>query len=100
MSMIPKGGDTIWGGVDWSPEDGYDCIPKKNKSNVTQISADNRTVSVGSQYSHVNYGGIISFSKDVADALSSKEENKFWVSVLTLESINSRNIYLLLEYMS
>ncbi|KAL5731688.1 phospholipid:diacylglycerol acyltransferase [Ranunculus cassubicifolius] len=23
MTMIPKGGDTIWGGLDWSPEEDY-----------------------------------------------------------------------------
>ncbi|GKB74316.1 L-arabinokinase-like protein [Tanacetum coccineum] len=23
LSMIPKGGDTVWGGLDWSPEEGY-----------------------------------------------------------------------------
>ncbi|XXG81720.1 hypothetical protein AAC387_Pa09g2293 [Persea americana] len=74
MSMIPKGGDTIWGGLDWSPEEGYDCSPKKQKNNDTHISADNGTVSVSSQSIHMNYGRIISFGKDVAEAHSSQIE--------------------------
>lgn len=90
MSMIPKGGDTIWGGLDWSPEEGYDCSPKKQKNNDTHISADNGTVSVSSQSIHMNYGRIISFGKDVAEAHSSQiEQIEFRVSVLTLESVNS-----------
>ncbi|PQQ08886.1 phospholipid:diacylglycerol acyltransferase 1 [Prunus yedoensis var. nudiflora] len=51
MSMIPKGGDTIWGGLDWSLKD-------------TAIVVQRR----------VNYGRIISFGKDVAETHSSKIE--------------------------
>ena len=32
MSMLPKGGNTIWGGVDWSPEQGYDCSVDGNRT--------------------------------------------------------------------
>ncbi|EPS62391.1 hypothetical protein M569_12397, partial [Genlisea aurea] len=45
MSMIPKGGETIWGNLDWSPEQ------------EDQHAA--------------HYGRIISFGKDVAEADSS-----------------------------
>ncbi|KAL6953866.1 Phospholipid:diacylglycerol acyltransferase 1 [Sarracenia purpurea var. burkii] len=41
MSMIPKGGDTIWGGLDWSPEEGYECIAKKIKNNDTHAVDQN-----------------------------------------------------------
>lgn len=74
MSMILKGGDTIWGGLDWSPEEGYDCSPKKQKINGTQVTSVNGTESVDSQSSLVNYGRIISFGKDVAEAHSSQIE--------------------------
>lgn len=92
MSMIPKGGDTIWGGLDWSPEEGYDCSPKKQKNNDTQVTAYNGTVSVGSQCSYVNYGRIISFGKDVAEANSSQIERiEFRVRDLSLKSVKSHN---------
>ncbi|XP_057968889.1 phospholipid:diacylglycerol acyltransferase 1-like [Malania oleifera] len=71
MSMIPKGGDTIWGGLDWSPEDGYSCNAKKLKNNDTQTEDQNekeRTVMAKA----VNYGRLVSFGKDVAEEHSSK----------------------------
>ncbi|EXB29675.1 Phospholipid:diacylglycerol acyltransferase 1 [Morus notabilis] len=64
LSMIPKGGDTIWGGMDWSPEEGYSPSREKQRNNDTQFS----------QSEIVNYGRIISFGKDVAEAPSSEIE--------------------------
>ncbi|KAM2002320.1 hypothetical protein ACFX15_026037 [Malus domestica] len=64
MSMIPKGGDTIWGGLDWSPEGYCNCSAKKVKNNDTISAVEKR----------VNYGRIVSFGKDVAEADSSKIE--------------------------
>lgn len=73
MSMIPKGGDTIWGGLDWSPEEGYS--PKeKQRNNGTQFSSEEETGKLVSQSKKVNYGRIISFGKDVAEAHSSEIE--------------------------
>ncbi|XP_043719686.1 phospholipid:diacylglycerol acyltransferase 1-like [Telopea speciosissima] len=76
MSMIPRGGDTIWGGLDWSPEEGYVCSPKKQRNNDTTVAANNVTDSVLSQTKSSNYGKIISFGKDVAEMGSSKIERK------------------------
>ncbi|KAK7294412.1 hypothetical protein RJT34_17301 [Clitoria ternatea] len=65
MSMIPRGGDTIWGGLDWSPEEGY--LPSKrkhsNNNNYTQLPSQetNKT-------NIANYGRLISFGRDVAEA--------------------------------
>nr|WKY18106.1 phospholipid:diacylglycerol acyltransferase 1-2 [Paeonia rockii] len=72
MSMIPKGGETIWGGLDWSPEGGYDCGGKKAKNNHSRTTGQN---GLGSTKS-VNYGRIISFGKDAAAVHSSKLERK------------------------
>ncbi|TKY64292.1 Phospholipid:diacylglycerol acyltransferase 1 [Spatholobus suberectus] len=69
MSMIPKGGDTIWGGLDWSPEEGYHPSKRKQSNNNTQLT-DQET----NQTNVVNYGRIISFGRDVAEAPSSKIE--------------------------
>ncbi|PON47069.1 Lecithin:cholesterol/phospholipid:diacylglycerol acyltransferase [Parasponia andersonii] len=73
MSMIPKGGDTIWGGLDWSPEEGYN--PKeKQRNNDTQFSSEEGTGKLFSQSKTVNYGRMMSFGKDVAEAPSSEIE--------------------------
>ncbi|XP_076905274.1 phospholipid:diacylglycerol acyltransferase 1-like [Bidens hawaiensis] len=62
MSMIPKGGDTIWGGLDWSPEEGY--FPNNTRKNTTSQS--------NSQAKSPNYGRFISFGRDAAEAHSSQ----------------------------
>ncbi|PIA43147.1 hypothetical protein AQUCO_02000522v1 [Aquilegia coerulea] len=74
MSMIPKGGDTIWGGLDWSPEEYYECIHKRHKHNDTELAADKGAEHVDSQTKSLPYGRMISFGKDVAEAPSSKIE--------------------------
>ena len=74
MSMIPKGGDTIWGGLDWSPEDGFECKAKKQKGNDTEVSDGIIGESVEVPPEPINYGRLVSFGKDVADAPSSKIE--------------------------
>lgn len=71
MSMIPKGGDTIWGGLDWSPEEGYECVAKKMKNSDNQTAGQNGKVSLD-KTKRLHYGRIISFGKDVADAETSK----------------------------
>ncbi|GLT45032.1 hypothetical protein SLA2020_188970 [Shorea laevis] len=71
MSMMPKGGETIWGGVDWSPEGGFKCNGKKLKSNNTYHQSANGSF-VNTE--NVNYGRIISFGKDVAELHSSQVE--------------------------
>lgn len=74
MSMIPKGGDTIWGGLDWSPEEDFTCNTKKQKINNTEVATDSKRESVSSQAENLHYGRMISFGKDVAQAHSSKIE--------------------------
>ncbi|XP_010685335.2 phospholipid:diacylglycerol acyltransferase 1 [Beta vulgaris subsp. vulgaris] len=67
MSMIPKGGNTIWGGLDWSPEEGY-CPGKREKdANVTTFAGRNNNPETKKAY----YGRMISFGKDVAEASQS-----------------------------
>lgn len=82
MSMLPKGGDTVWGGLDWSPEGGYTCSAKrpKNSGNVGQYA--NQSFK---KPESVNYGRIVSFGKDVAEAHSSKFERIDFRVCLELE---------------
>lgn len=82
MSMIPKGGDTIWGGLDWSPEDGFECKAKKQKGNDTGVSSDVNVEDVEVEPEPINYGRLVSFGKDVAEASSSEIERiEFRVSI-------------------
>ncbi|XP_010273953.1 PREDICTED: phospholipid:diacylglycerol acyltransferase 1-like [Nelumbo nucifera] len=81
MSMIPKGGDTIWGNMDWSPEEGYACNPQRQRNNETQVAGQSGTEGL-SYPKRVNYGRIISFGKEVAEEHSSKiERMDFWDAV-------------------
>ncbi|KAK1578807.1 hypothetical protein Q3G72_033264 [Acer saccharum] len=69
MSMVPKGGDSIWGGVDWSPEEICSPTSRKQRNNDTQANGDQT-----GNTKRVNYGRIVSFGKDVAEAPSSEIE--------------------------
>lgn len=71
MSMLPKGGDTIWGDLDWSPEEDYKCGAQKLMNNDSHIVGQTGEESSGNANS-VNYGRIISFGKDLAQESSSK----------------------------
>lgn len=67
MSMIPKGGDTIWGDLDSSPEEDY--LPSKRRQNATHEAKDG---SSEPKRKRKHYGRIISFGKDIAEADSSE----------------------------
>ena len=72
MSMIPKGGDTIWGSLDWSPEGYYNCTAKKQNNDTQRaFQIENKSFPF---VKNVNYGRLISFGKDVAKLHSSKLE--------------------------
>ncbi|KAM7257702.1 hypothetical protein ACFE04_013443 [Oxalis oulophora] len=73
MSMLPRGGETIWGGLDWSPEGESSCGPKNSKKNGTPTAEQEEKVDNNSTKS-VNYGRVISFGKDMAETHSSKIE--------------------------
>lgn len=73
MSMIPKGGDTIWGGLDWSPEGFYNCSAKKLKNDGIPTAGQNRKRNNSSK-AGVNYGRIVSFGKHAAEVHSSEIE--------------------------
>lgn len=69
MSMIPKGGETIWGGLDWSPEQGY--AVRKRKHNTSE-SENSENGNGESKAKHAHYGRMISFGKEVAEADASE----------------------------
>lgn len=74
MSMIPRGGDTIWGDLDWSPEEGYSPCRSKSKDDAAQISGHDENRTTDSNAKYYSYGRMISFGKDAAKAHSSDLE--------------------------
>ncbi|OAY36448.1 phospholipid:diacylglycerol acyltransferase 1 isoform X1 [Manihot esculenta] len=74
MSMIPRGGATIWGDLDWSPEEGYTPSKRRQRNNDTKNDIQEVIENGISQKKSVKYGRIISFGKDVAEAQSSHIE--------------------------
>lgn len=72
MSMIPKGGDTIWGGLDWSPEEGY--APSKRKQGKNDTFTQNESGGGVCEATQASYGRMVSFGRDVAEAPSSEIE--------------------------
>ncbi|XP_071733518.1 phospholipid:diacylglycerol acyltransferase 1-like [Rutidosis leptorrhynchoides] len=93
MSMIPKGGDTIWGGLDWSPEEGY--LPKNktdtNLNTSLMSSSQNNTHSKASQARNPNYGRFISFGREKAELHSSQIERIDFRDVVKGDNIANNN---------
>lgn len=75
MSMIPKGGEVIWGGADWSPEEGFQCTSrKKGRGEVSkELGPQNRPMA--------HYGRLLSFGKDTSEALSNETKMKHFMDV-------------------
>ncbi|CAM6085982.1 unnamed protein product [Calypogeia fissa] len=79
MSMLPKGGETIWGDADWSPEEGYDCA--KDKKPDLENKTDGKLGPHGKPYAH--YGRLVSFGKDAAQLPYSEIKAKVLASKTT-----------------
>ncbi|WCJ39462.1 phospholipid:diacylglycerol acyltransferase [Euphorbia peplus] len=73
MSMIPRGGETIWGDLDWAPEENYMPGKKRQVNNGTDDVKQDGNENDASQRK-TNYGRMMSFGKDVAEAPSSDIE--------------------------
>ncbi|KAL9416370.1 hypothetical protein AB3S75_039545 [Citrus x aurantiifolia] len=73
VSLLPKGGETIWGDLDWSPEEGHACQLVK-KGNFQCSPNDNYTDAMrGFQIKETEkYGRIISFGKEESQLPSSQ----------------------------
>ncbi|XP_031110519.1 putative phospholipid:diacylglycerol acyltransferase 2 [Ipomoea triloba] len=74
VSLIPKGGETLWGNLDWSPEEEYNCSSVTKKYQLTSIlSNSNKTDLRSSQIkAATKYGRIISFGKASSELPSSQ----------------------------
>lgn len=73
LSLLPKGGEAIWGDLNWSPEEGCDCrlVNKKYPkvpflSYPTNTNDENMSLKVGKAY----FGRLISFGKKTSQLQS------------------------------
>lgn len=81
LSMLPKGGKTIWGDAAWSPEEGYDCSTKKVEDNgdgsVMEETEDGLQLGTHGRPS-AHYGRMVAFGKEAAslsqDVISSRKK--------------------------
>ncbi|XP_024023793.1 putative phospholipid:diacylglycerol acyltransferase 2 isoform X1 [Morus notabilis] len=90
ISLLPKGGDTIWGNLDWSPEEGNSCDLDK-KANAQLSTGDvNFNHSDGTRgfrvKEPVKYGRIISFGKAASQIPSSRLPSPDLKELLRLRS--------------
>ncbi|KAJ7562183.1 hypothetical protein O6H91_03G057700 [Diphasiastrum complanatum] len=89
MSMFPKGGEVIWGDLDTSPEDGFDCSLKKERAeeiSVCESQELNEKQLDLSGKPQTHYGRMVSFGKEAAEMESSKIVRK------TLKDFNRGNL--------
>lgn len=68
VSLVPRGGETIWGNLDWSPEEDYACDSTKNANNSDSSA-------VFGVKEPTKYGRIISFGKLASELPSSHLSN-------------------------
>ncbi|KAL5716775.1 phospholipid:diacylglycerol acyltransferase [Ranunculus cassubicifolius] len=78
IALLPKGGETVWGNLDWSPEEGCICDQAKKKSfrdssENTPESTNKSDGKLGFRMEElVRYGRMISFGKETAQLPSSE----------------------------
>lgn len=76
ISLIPKGGETIWGNLDWSPEEGLSCglEKRRNPNSPITVQSTNKTGRrVGFTIKeHPEYGRMVTFGKSASHLPSSR----------------------------
>lgn len=94
-SLLPKGGETIWGNLDWSPEEGHACdLSKKRYSQAPAGDRDTNDsdVKMGFHVKESKYGRIISFGKETLQLSSSQlpsVDTKEFLGTRTNKNTNS-----------
>ncbi|KAL3597635.1 hypothetical protein D5086_009272 [Populus alba] len=94
-SLLPKGGETIWGNLDWSPEEGHACdLSKKRYSQASAGDKDTNDsdVKMGFHVKESKYGRIISFGKETLQLSSSQlpsVDTKEFLGTRTNKNTNS-----------
>nr|UWT60811.1 phospholipid:diacylglycerol acyltransferase 2 [Buglossoides arvensis] len=89
ISLVPKGGETIWGNLDWAPEEEHECDstamkPLELSSGQKNESNTERTSNFISK-KLIKYGRIVTFGK-AASELPSSQLPKIGTQDFSLES--------------
>ncbi|WCJ41687.1 phospholipid:diacylglycerol acyltransferase [Euphorbia peplus] len=73
ISLMPKGGDAIWGDLDWSPEEKQICDLSKKTYRKALVNDNTSDVKEVFQVKEsVKYGRIVSFGKSASELPSSQ----------------------------
>ncbi|GAB2263074.1 hypothetical protein Droror1_Dr00004071 [Drosera rotundifolia] len=75
ISLLPKGGETIWGDLDWSPEENHECdfVTKHSQFTLIESKVNNSEAEKGCQLKErAKYGRMISFGMAAAERPSSQ----------------------------
>ncbi|KAL1200905.1 putative phospholipid:diacylglycerol acyltransferase 2 [Cardamine amara subsp. amara] len=79
VSLLPKGGEAIWGGIDSPVEEGHTCIYSKRKSSqpsLNDLHKQNFSIKPESWVKEpTKYGRIIAFGKRASELPSSQLSN-------------------------
>lgn len=76
ISLVPRGGETIWGNLDWSPEEDYVCDSTKKVQSSKGNNVNNSDSSAVFRVKEpTKYGRIISFGKLASELPSSHLSN-------------------------
>lgn len=67
LSLLPKGGETVWGNLDWSPEEGHVCDP----ATINYKGNNTDGIEAFQVQESTNYGPIVSFQNKVSHQLHS-----------------------------
>ncbi|KAL8501266.1 hypothetical protein ACS0TY_020715 [Phlomoides rotata] len=70
LSLVPKGGETIWGNSDWSPEEDHVCDPATAKYDGNNTD-DGITITSFHVQESTKYGPIVSFQNKEYGSLAS-----------------------------
>ncbi|KAL0369581.1 UNVERIFIED_CONTAM: putative phospholipid:diacylglycerol acyltransferase 2 [Sesamum angustifolium] len=71
ISLVPKGGETIWGSLDWSPEEDHVCDSAMHRQFDMKGNDTDRRRGFQVQES-TKYGRIVSFGKPASEVHSSE----------------------------
>lgn len=75
ISLLPKGGEAIWGDSNWSPEEDHVCdsVTRKHQQQQQQFEVQANDTDGSRRFrvqESTNYGSIISFSKSHSSEMS------------------------------
>lgn len=94
ISLMPKGGETIWGDLDWSPEEGFDCnlAKAKNAPPFRKVDTNNTDGMIRLEIKEfLKYGRIVSFGKASSQLHSSQLPNVGSKELLRRSSATNSN---------